>query len=67
MPPPQRKQRVTSAEAEAPSAEAAFDEESLGAIPDLVRRAVAMGLTGFFSTEKGEPRPMKKPDLASRS
>ena len=32
------------------------DEEALGAIPDLVRRAVAMGLTGFFSTEEAVRR-----------
>ncbi len=27
-------------------------EESLGAIPELMRRAIALGLTGFFSTEE---------------
>ena len=27
-------------------------EESLGAIPELMRRAIALGLTGFFTTEE---------------
>jgi hypothetical protein len=61
MAPPQRKQRVAPAEAEAPGPEAVDDEEALGAIPDLMRRAVAMGLTGFL--------PPKRPcaaDLASQ-
>ena len=63
MAPPQRKQRVSPAEAEevpleseALGTEAADEEESLGALPDLMRRAVALGLTGFFTTEEAVRR-----------
>jgi hypothetical protein len=39
-----------------PGPEISGDEEALGAVPDLVRRAVAMGLSGFFSTEEAVRR-----------
>jgi len=31
-------------------------QESLGAIPELMRRAIALGLTGFFTTEEAVRR-----------
>ncbi len=33
-------------------------EESLGAIPELMRRAIALGLTGFFTTEEAVRRAL---------
>ena len=33
-------------------------QESLGAIPDLMRRAIALGLTGFFTTEEAVRRAL---------
>ena len=50
-----RKQRIepevqVKKPAEPEDAEA--QEESLGAIPELMRRAIALGLTGFFTTEE---------------
>jgi hypothetical protein len=32
--------------------------ESLGAIPELMRRAIALGLTGFFTTEEAVRRAL---------
>ena len=59
----QRKQRLRHLdpkkdpfESQDPESKAFGDEEALGALPDLVRRAVAMGLTGFFSTEEAVRR-----------
>jgi hypothetical protein len=45
-----------SFEAKKPGPETSGDEEALGAVPELVRRAVAMGLSGFFSTEEAVRR-----------
>ena len=60
---PQGKQRVPPAkpkdiplETEEPGTEAVDDEEPLSAIPELMRRAVALGLTGFFTTEEAVRR-----------
>ena len=55
-----RKQRV---EPEIHSEEPAKPEdseaqESLGAIPELMRRAIALGLTGFFTTEEAVRRAL---------
>jgi hypothetical protein len=55
-----RKQRV---EPEAPAKEPAKQEgaeaqESLSAIPELMRRAIALGLTGFFTTEEAVRRAL---------
>jgi hypothetical protein len=55
-----RKQRV---EPEAPAKEPAKPEdpeaqESLRAIPELMRRAIALGLTGFFTTEEAVRRAL---------
>jgi hypothetical protein len=50
-----RKQRVepeVTAEDPAPDREGEGAQESLGAIPELMRRAIALGLTGFFTTEE---------------
>ena len=33
-------------------------QESLGAIPELMRRAIALGLTGFFTTEEAVRRAL---------
>jgi len=33
-------------------------QESLGAIPELMRRAIALGLSGFFSTEEAVRRAL---------
>ena len=55
-----RKQRV---EPEVPAKEPAKQEgaeaqESLRAIPELMRRAIALGLTGFFTTEEAVRRAL---------
>ena len=55
-----RKQRI---EPEVPKKEPAGREdpeapESLGAIPELMRRAIALGLTGFFTTEEAVRRAL---------
>jgi len=55
-----RKQRV---EPEVPPKEPAQPEdaeaqESLRAIPELMRRAIALGLTGFFTTEEAVRRAL---------
>ncbi len=55
-----RKQRV---EPEVPVKDSAKREdaeaqESLGAIPELMRRAIALGLTGFFTTEEAVRRAL---------
>ena len=55
-----RKQRVEPEEhpkepAEREDAEA---QDSLGAIPELMRRAIALGLTGFFTTEEAVRRAL---------
>jgi hypothetical protein len=55
-----RKQRI---EPEVPAKEPAKLEdpeapESLGAIPELMRRAIALGLTGFFTTEEAVRRAL---------
>jgi hypothetical protein len=55
-----RKQRV---EPEVPAKGPAKREdaeapESLGAIPELMRRAIALGLTGFFTTEEAVRRAL---------
>ena len=55
-----RKQRV---EPEVPAKEPAKPEdpeaeESLRAIPELMRRAIALGLTGFFTTEEAVRRAL---------
>jgi len=36
--------------------EAREDQEGRGAIPELMRRAIALGLTGFFTTEEAVRR-----------
>ena len=53
-----RKQRVGSEMAAKDPAEPddAEEQESLGAIPELMRRAIALGLTGFFTTEEAVRR-----------
>ena len=38
--------------------EEAEDQESLRAIPELMRRAIALGLTGFFTTEEAVRRAL---------
>jgi hypothetical protein len=38
--------------------EEAEAQESLGAIPELMRRAIALGLTGFFTTEEAVRRAL---------
>lgn len=55
-----RKQRI---EPEAPAKEPVESDdpeatESLGAIPELMRRAIALGLTGFFTTEEAARRAL---------
>ncbi len=55
-----RKQRI---EPEVPAKEPAKLEdpeapESLSAIPELMRRAIALGLTGFFTTEEAVRRAL---------
>jgi len=55
-----RKQRI---EPEAPAkkparSDAPEAQESLGAIPELMRRAIALGLTGFFTTEEAVRRAL---------
>jgi hypothetical protein len=51
-----RKQRVARADQKKKSSQteaaAADTEETLSPIPELMRRAIAMGLSGFFSTEE---------------
>jgi hypothetical protein len=48
-----RKQKVEpEVTAEEPDREGKGAQESLGAIPELMRRAIALGLTGFFTTEE---------------
>jgi hypothetical protein len=53
-----RKQRVEPevTEKEPREREGAKAQESLGAIPELMRRAIALGLTGFFTTEEAVRR-----------
>jgi len=55
-----RKQRVEPEvqlkESEKPEDEEA--QESLSAIPELMRRAIALGLTGFFTTEEAVRRAL---------
>jgi hypothetical protein len=53
-----RKQRIEPEVPEKEPAESGDPEapESLGAIPELMRRAIALGLTGFFTTEEAVRR-----------
>ncbi len=55
-----RKQRVEPKGPAKGSAkrEDAQAQESLGAIPELMRRAIALGLTGFFTTEEAVRRAL---------
>ncbi len=56
-----RKQRIepeVQAKEPAKRKEAKEPEESLGAIPELMRRAIALGLTGFFTTEEAVRRAL---------
>jgi hypothetical protein len=55
-----RKQRVEPKVPVKDSAkpEDAEAQESLGAIPELMRRAIALGLTGFFTTEEAVRRAL---------
>ena len=55
-----RKQRVEpEAHAKEPAKqEDAEAQESLSAIPELMRRAIALGLTGFFTTEEAVRRAL---------
>ncbi len=50
-----RKQRIepeVQVKKQSKKEDAEEQEESLGAIPELMRRAIALGLTGFFTTEE---------------
>jgi len=38
--------------------EGAEEQERLSAIPELMRRAIALGLTGFFTTEEAVRRAL---------
>jgi hypothetical protein len=55
-----RKQRVDPEALEEEPAEPEDEEaqESLRAIPELMRRAIALGLTGFFTTEEAVRRAL---------
>jgi hypothetical protein len=55
-----RKQRVEDeVNPKEPADEAGPEaQESLGAIPELMRRAIALGLTGFFTTEEAVRRAL---------
>jgi hypothetical protein len=55
-----RKQRVEpEVHAKEPAKqEGAEAQESLSAIPELMRRAIALGLTGFFTTEEAVRRAL---------
>ncbi len=55
-----RKQRIEpKGPAKGPAKrEDAQAQESLGAIPELMRRAIALGLTGFFTTEEAVRRAL---------
>ena len=56
-----RKQRIepeVRAKKPAEQEDAEAQEESLGAIPELMRRAIALGLTGFFTTEEAVRRAL---------
>jgi hypothetical protein len=55
-----RKQRIEPKKrAEDPAErEEADAQEGLGAIPELMRRAIALGLTGFFTTEEAVRRAL---------
>ncbi len=56
-----RKQRVEpkgSAKEPAKREGAEEAQESLGAIPELMRRAIALGLAGFFTTEEAVRRAL---------
>lgn len=56
-----RKQRIkpeVQAKEPAKRKDAKEPEESLGAIPELMRRAIALGLTGFFTTEEAVRRAL---------
>jgi len=57
---PRGKQRVEPEKrAKNPAArEGADAPEALGAIPELMRRAIALGLTGFFTTEEAVRRAL---------
>jgi hypothetical protein len=48
--------RDAKSDSNQPGSRNAVEETVLGAIPDLVRRAVTMGLTGFFTTEEAVRR-----------
>jgi hypothetical protein len=50
------KQRVEPEEIASDSAEPEDAREGRGAIPELMRRAIALGLTGFFTTEEAVRR-----------
>ncbi len=54
------KQRVVPSKPSTASSKRAGAEESesLGAIPELMRRAIALGLTGFFTTEEAIRRAL---------
>jgi len=55
-----RKQRVEPEvqEKEPAKQEGAEEQESLSAVPELMRRAIALGLTGFFTTEEAVRRAL---------
>ena len=56
-----RKQRIepeVQVKKSAKQEDAEEPEESLGAIPELMRRAIALGLTGFFTTEEAVRRAL---------
>jgi len=55
-----RKQRVEPEERAKGSAKRENEppKESLGAIPELMRRAITLGLTGFFTTEEAVRRAL---------
>jgi len=55
-----RKQRVEPEERAKRSAKRENEppKESLGAIPELMRRAITLGLTGFFTTEEAVRRAL---------
>jgi hypothetical protein len=56
-----RKQRIEpEVQAKKPKKreDAEEQEETLGAIPELMRRAIALGLTGFFTTEEAVRRAL---------
>jgi hypothetical protein len=55
-----RKERVEpEVDQKKPAADESSEaQESLGAIPELMRRAIALGLTGFFTTEEAVRRAL---------